>query len=189
MPVLVILGTFLCHLAAQETYYCFWNRKLSCSTDHNSFILNQLNPVDSLTLFPKRYNSIIILFFTCGTTTLMGPRPLHCWSSEITHRHTAFFRTPLEEGSAQRRGLYVTTHNTHKRQTSMISAVFEPAIPPSYRPRPRDQGNRQLLIFIFPHSHRFHMWSCTPFKTIYSMFIIPMRATCLVQKILLIWHV
>ena len=37
-------------------------------------------------------------------------------------------RTPLEEGFARRRSLYLTTHNTHKRETSTISAGFEPAI-------------------------------------------------------------
>ena len=31
--------------------------------------------------------------------------------------------------------LYLTTHNTHKRQTPMPSAGFEPAIPASVRPQ------------------------------------------------------
>jgi hypothetical protein len=34
-------------------------------------------------------------------------------------RHTTLDRTPLDEGSARRRDLYLTTHNIHKRQTSM----------------------------------------------------------------------
>jgi len=38
-------------------------------------------------------------------------------------------RTPLDEGSAFRRYLYLTTHNTHNRQISMPPAGFEPAIP------------------------------------------------------------
>ena len=42
-------------------------------------------------------------------------------------------RTPLEEGLDRRRGLYLTTHNTHKRETSTISAGFEPAIAGSLR--------------------------------------------------------
>jgi hypothetical protein len=38
----------------------------------------------------------------------------------ITHfTHTTFGRTPPDEGPARRRDLYLTTHNTHKRQTSM----------------------------------------------------------------------
>jgi hypothetical protein len=37
----------------------------------------------------------------------------------ITLRHTTLGRTPLDEWSARRRDLYLTTHDTHKRQTSM----------------------------------------------------------------------
>jgi len=35
----------------------------------------------------------------------------------ITLRHTTLGTTPLDEWSARRRDLYVTTHNTHNRQT------------------------------------------------------------------------
>jgi len=47
-----------------------------------------------------------------------GPRPPHCSGSAITLRHTTFGRTPLDEWSARRRDLYLTTHNTHYRHTS-----------------------------------------------------------------------
>jgi hypothetical protein len=46
-----------------------------------------------------------------------------------TQWHTTVGRTPLDEGSARRRDLYLTTHNTDDRQTSMSPAGFEPAIP------------------------------------------------------------
>jgi hypothetical protein len=36
-----------------------------------------------------------------------------------TQRRATFGRTPLDEWSARRRVLYMTTHNTHNRQTSM----------------------------------------------------------------------
>ena len=49
-------------------------------------------------------------------------------------RHTTFGRTPLDEWSARRIDLHLTTHNTHKRQTFMPAAEFEPAIPASERP-------------------------------------------------------
>jgi hypothetical protein len=46
-----------------------------------------------------------------------------------THlRHTTVGRTPLDAGPARRRGLYLTSHNTHNRQTSMPPVVFEPTI-------------------------------------------------------------
>jgi hypothetical protein len=53
----------------------------------------------------------------------------------ISLRHTTLGMTPLYEGSARRRDLYLTTHNTHKRQTSMHLAEFEPTIPKSERPQ------------------------------------------------------
>jgi hypothetical protein len=51
----------------------------------------------------------------------------------ITLRHIKFGRTPLDERSARRRDLYLTTHNTHKKQTSMSSERFEPTVPESKR--------------------------------------------------------
>jgi len=51
-----------------------------------------------------------------------------------THTHT-LSRTPLDEGSAGRRDLYLTTHNTQTRQTSMTPARFEPAIPANKWPQ------------------------------------------------------
>jgi hypothetical protein len=50
-------------------------------------------------------------------------------------RHTTLSRTPLDEWSALRRDLYLTAHNTHKRQTDMLPAWFEPAIPAIERPQ------------------------------------------------------
>jgi hypothetical protein len=45
------------------------------------------------------------------------PRPDPCRGFEITPRHTTPGRTPLYEWSTRHRNLYLTTHNTHKRQT------------------------------------------------------------------------
>jgi hypothetical protein len=56
-----------------------------------------------------------------GSRAPWGPRPSH-FSRLHDHtlfRHTTLFRTPLDEGPARRSDLYLTTHNTHKRQTSM----------------------------------------------------------------------
>jgi hypothetical protein len=49
----------------------------------------------------------------------------HCWYKDlflhvITLRHTTLGRTTLDEWSARRRDLYLTTHNNHKRQTSTL---------------------------------------------------------------------
>jgi hypothetical protein len=53
----------------------------------------------------------------------------------ITLRHSTLGKTPLDEWSARRRGLYLTTHNTQKRHKAMSPAGFEPAIPASKRPQ------------------------------------------------------
>jgi hypothetical protein len=65
--------------------------------------------------------------------------PIWAWASSfrrgftITLRHTTLGRTPLDEWSARHRDLYLTTHNTHNRQTSTPPAGFKPAIPVSER--------------------------------------------------------
>ena len=44
-------------------------------------------------------------------------------------------RTPLDEWSACRRDLYLTTHDTHNRQISMPPVGFEPKISAGERPQ------------------------------------------------------
>ena len=57
-------------------------------------------------------------------------------STDHTHMDTnTLGRTPLDEGSARRRDLCLTTHNIHKRQTSVPLEMFEPAIPETERPQ------------------------------------------------------
>ena len=64
-----------------------------------------------------------------------GPRSPHYRSFMITLRHTTLGRYPLDEWSARRRDLYLTTHNTHNRQTSTPPAEFEPKFPASEWPQ------------------------------------------------------
>jgi hypothetical protein len=52
-----------------------------------------------------------------------------------TQRRTTVGRTPLDERSARRRALYLTTHDTHNRQISMPPVGFEPMIPVGERPQ------------------------------------------------------
>ena len=52
-----------------------------------------------------------------------------------TQRRTTVGRTPLEEWPARRRDLYLTTHITHNRQTSMPPVGFEPTISACERPQ------------------------------------------------------
>ena len=52
-----------------------------------------------------------------------------------TQWRTTVGRTPLDEWSARRRDLYLKTHNTDKRQTSMSPVGFEPTISAGERPQ------------------------------------------------------
>jgi hypothetical protein len=52
-----------------------------------------------------------------------------------TQRRTTVGRTPLDEWSAHRKDLYLTKHNTHNRQTSMLLVGFEPTILTGERPQ------------------------------------------------------
>jgi hypothetical protein len=74
--------------------------------------------------------------FSHDATVPSEPGSRLCWELTITLRHTTVGRTPLDEWSARRTDLYyLTTQNTHNRQTSMPSAGFEPIIPESERPK------------------------------------------------------
>jgi hypothetical protein len=67
---------------------------------------------------------------------------LHLITLNDTHTHThtqTLGRTPLDEESVRRRDLYLTTQNTHKKETSMPPAGFEPAI------RAREQPQTHVL--------------------------------------------
>jgi hypothetical protein len=68
--------------------------------------------------------------------------PTHCrcrafcctWSVNDIYAHThTHSRTPLDEGSACRRKLYLTKHSVQNRQTAMHTAGFESAIPATAR--------------------------------------------------------
>ena len=58
--------------------------------------------------------------FRHGAKALSGPRPPHYRGFTITLKHTTVGRTPLDEWSARRRDLYLTTHSTqHSQQTNI----------------------------------------------------------------------
>ena len=52
-----------------------------------------------------------------------------------TQRPNTVGKTTLDEWSARRRDLYLTTLNTHNRQTSLPPAGFEPTVSASERPQ------------------------------------------------------
>ena len=91
------------------------------------FIDNRLGPL--ATESPSTLSDVKSTFSFSWLDSPTGSRPLLRWGFEITFRNTIFDRAPLDEWSAGRNDLYLTTHNTHRRRTSMPKAGLEPAIP------------------------------------------------------------
>jgi hypothetical protein len=107
-----------------------WGRDIShrCLPLHYSF-----NLVPSV--FPSVTNSLLVantnyvcvcvcVFFIVSFPLALRPNSDHGLVIleaflDQTQRRNTVGRTPLDEWSAYRRHLYLTTHNTHNRQTSM----------------------------------------------------------------------
>jgi len=69
-------------------------------------------------------------FLCCfGAATQRGSWPPRSWGFlDHIQRRSTVGRTPLDEWSARRRDLYLTTHDTHNRQISMPPVGLEPTI-------------------------------------------------------------
>ena len=83
-----------------------------------------------------------------------------------TQRRTTFDRTPLDEWSARRRDLYLTTHNTHNRHISMSPVGFEPTVSAGERPQTyaldrAATGTGQIINVCF-------LWRCGPTRAMVS---------------------
>jgi hypothetical protein len=87
----------------------------------------------SLFLFLSFFLSFCLIMISVYLLTVRVESYCYPWSHSMIH--TTLGRTPLDERSARRRDLYLTTHITHNRQTPMPPAGLEPAIPASERPQ------------------------------------------------------
>jgi hypothetical protein len=133
-----------------------------------------------LTLF------LLIFFFRVALRPSEGQGLLML---EVSRSHTQWRtkvgRTPLDEWSARRRGLYLTTHNTHNWQTSIPLQDSNPqfrrraAIDPRHRPhcnwdRPflLTVDTKNVCVLLSPHAI-----NCTSFNVI----------LCLAQKQFCFW--
>ena len=85
------------------------------------------------TLYIYIYIYIFFLLWRCDPTRVMASSFLRFL--DHIQRRTTVGRTPLDEWSACRRDLYLTTHNTHNSQTSMPPVGFEPTISAGERPQ------------------------------------------------------
>ena len=81
------------------------------------------------------------LWIHCLFVCFWRDRPLWVMASSFTRfldhtqRHATVGMTPLDELSARRRDLYLTTHDNHNRKTSITPVGFEPTISADERPQ------------------------------------------------------
>ena len=77
----------------------------------------------------------VCLFFGATATLQWATASSFMRFLDHTQRRTTVGGTPLDERSARHKDLYLTTHNTHKRQASMPPVGLETTISASKRPR------------------------------------------------------
>jgi len=132
---------------------------------------------------------------------LVGQCLLIIETSRWHPQHTALVRIPLDEWSARRNDLYLTTHNTQKRQISIPAAGFKPAIPASERPQTHAldraaTGIGRPTIYINKTTLQWEYYKCFKGKTkhINKTVLLKTRQTwkfymfnrCIFNKIILI---
>ena len=84
-------------------------------------------------LFYLQAKRFFFFLWRCNPTRVMSSSFLRFL--DHTQRRTTFDRTTLDEWSARRRDLYLTTHRTQNRQTSVPPVGFEPTISAGERPQ------------------------------------------------------
>ena len=80
-----------------------------------------------------------------------------------SQRRITVGRTPLDEWSAHRRDLYLTTHSTHNRRTSMPPVGFEPTISEGKRPQTYalDRAATGTGNILLPAGRNFRVLVCS----------------------------
>jgi hypothetical protein len=102
-------------------------------------------------------------FFPHGATAPTELPPPPSWGLNFALRHTTHSRIPLDLWSARHRDHYHTTHNTQKREISMLSAEFEPAILAGKRrsltpDTAQPPGLARINTYTKTHYFRFWIW-------------------------------
>ena len=104
-----ILQMYRQYLLFNVLFYINWQPTLSRTCLYKFFLYFHEN------------NALFTLFFVCFwhyTAPQWARTSSFTRCLDHTQRRTTAGRTPLDEWSARRRDLYLTTHNTHNRQTS-----------------------------------------------------------------------
>ena len=106
----------------QRSCLCSLIRFICLYTKFAVFFLPSFSPTSSF-LLAVRTEGCLLQLITFSDT-----------HSTHTHIHILGM-TPLDEGSTRRRDLYLTAHDTHKRQIFIPLTGFEPAIPANEQPQ------------------------------------------------------
>ena len=118
--MLLVLLCFLLVLYKVKLLFTNWILHYYCFLPY-PLLVNQLrSDVDFETL------PLIVFLWRWGPTRAMASSVLGFLHH--TQRRTTFGRTTLDEWSARRRELYLTTHSNYNRQTSMSPVGFEPTV-------------------------------------------------------------
>ena len=153
-------------MAITHTYSTVDVLTFSCTTSRNKYFKPQKKGRKGLKFCPylnftlcnvsaRSWYVVMFNFFLPWRNSPSGPRSPHYQGFTITLRHTTLGRTPLDAWSARRRDIYLTTHNTHNRQTPMPPTGFQPMIPANKRRQThvRPRGNwdwRNTYLWVLP---------------------------------------
>jgi hypothetical protein len=123
----VVTGVYLrLHNAMKFEQWTFL--VLRCKALTACLLLSYRTPGETLHAFEHQKQILLLLSFFWRES----PQWVRAFSLtrflDHTKRRTPVDRTTLDKWSARRRDLYRTTHDTHNRQTSMLSVGFEPTI-------------------------------------------------------------
>jgi len=83
----------------------------------------------------EKFKKFILLFFLWCCDPTWFTASSFTRFLDHTQLDTTVDRTPLDEWSASRRDLYLTTYNSHNRQTSISPVLFEFTLQVKKRPR------------------------------------------------------
>jgi hypothetical protein len=143
--------SFICRLYSLSSYYrvCICNLmfsrkgKVSLWDNNSDSLCRSFKTFSLLNGFSQEYERLsnrghfTIFRFVCfwRESPQWAKASLLSRFLDRTQRRTTINRTSLDESSARGRDLYLTTHNTHNRQTSRPPVEFELTISAGERPQ------------------------------------------------------
>jgi hypothetical protein len=126
----------------------------------NCFVFSQYTKIYGSLKMLKFHALCIFSLWRCGATRVRASSFLRF--PDDTQRRATVGRTPLEKWSARRMDLYLTTHNTHNRQTSMSPAGYKSAVSAGGRPLASAFSPCRLPSFLEIHvGDVCKVWACT----------------------------